>query len=91
LNLVPYLMVHCLHFLLLLANLEFCLILNLLNLACVGFLDSLENFFLLFLTFNEVIVSEAELLIDLLFEFCYLSVAIFRHLLEFDISQFLHG
>jgi NADH:ubiquinone oxidoreductase subunit K len=90
-NLIPYLMVHSLQFLPLLADLEFCLILNFLNLACVSFLDSLQNIFGPILTFNEVIVSEAELLIDLLFEICYLSVAVFRHLLEFDISQILHG
>ena len=91
LNLIPYLMIHSLKFLFLLANLEFCLILNFLNLACVSFLDSLQNFFGLILTFNEVIVSEADLLIDLLFECCYLSVTVFRHLLDFDISQILHG
>jgi hypothetical protein len=57
LDLIPYLMVQSLQFLIMLANLGFC-----------QFIKFLNHIFGLILTSNEVIVSKAELLIDLLFE-----------------------
>jgi hypothetical protein len=57
LDLIPYLMVQSLQFLILLVNLEFCQFIKLLN-----------HIFSLILNSNEVIVSKAELRIDLFFE-----------------------
>ena len=68
LNLIPYFFVKILQHLVLLANLEFCLIFNFFNHGFLGFLFSFKNIFVLILTFNEVFVDLAELLIDLLFE-----------------------
>ena len=84
-------MVHGLQFLILLAKLQFCLILNFLNLACIRFFDSPQDFLSLILTFAEVIVSEAELLIDLLIEARYLSVKAFRQFLELYLLHILQG
>ena len=56
-NLIPYLMVQSLQFLILLANLEFCLIFNFLNPCCLCLFDSINNIFGLSLTFNGVFVD----------------------------------
>jgi hypothetical protein len=56
LDIIPYIMVQSLQFLIMLANLEFC-----------QFIKFFNHIFGLILTSNEVIISKAELLIDLLF------------------------